>query len=70
MRLWFLLILGSLNRKGMERLMGRLEWALRPAAGLSPFLAGAYYRKHAGGDRVSRALWRPLLTAICFAFLP
>ena len=41
MRLWFLLILGSLKRKGGTT-PGRLEWALRPAAGLSPFLAGAY----------------------------
>ena len=36
-RLWLLLVLGLLNRKGMERLLGRLEWALRPSAGLSPF---------------------------------
>ena len=41
-RLWLLLVLGLLNRKGMERLLGFLEWALRPSAGLSPFLAGAY----------------------------
>ena len=54
----------------MERLLGRLEWALRPSAGLSPFLAGAYCWKHAGGSRVPRALLRPLLTAICFAFVP
>ena len=45
--LWLLLVLGLLNRKGMERLLGRLEWALRPSAGLSPFLAGAYCWKHA-----------------------
>ena len=56
--------------KGMERLLGGLEWALRPSAGLSPFLAGAYCWKHAGGNRVPRALLRPLLTAICFAFVP
>ena len=41
-RLWLLLVMGLLNRKGMERLLGRLEWALRPSVGLSPFLAGAY----------------------------
>ena len=69
-RLWLLLVLGLLNRKGMERLLGRLEWALRPSVGLSPFLAGAYCWKHAGGSRVPRALLRPLLTAICFAFVP
>ena len=47
-RLWLLLVSGWLNRKGMERLLGRLEWALRPSAGLSPFLAGAYCWKHGG----------------------
>ena len=69
-RVWLLLVLGLLNRKGMERLLGRLEWALRPLAGLSLFLAGAYCWKHAGGSRVPRALLRPLLTSICFAFVP
>ena len=48
-RPWLLLVLGVLNTKGMERFMGRLEWALRPSAGLSPFLAGAYCWKHVGG---------------------
>ena len=69
-RLWLLLVLGLLNRKGMERLLGRLESALRPSARLSPFLAGAYCWKHAGGSRVPRALLHPLRTAICFAFVP
>ena len=69
-RLWLLLVSGLLNRKGMERLLGRLEWALWPSAGLSPFLAGAYSWKHAWGIRGPRALLRPLLTAICFAFVP
>ena len=69
-RFWPLLVLGLLNRKGMERLLGRLVWALRPTAGLSPFLAGAYRCRHAGGSRVPRALLRPLLTAICFFFVP
>ena len=40
------------------------------AVGRSPFLAGAYCWKHAGGSKVPRALLRPLLTAICFAFVP
>ena len=30
-RLWLLLVLGLLNRKGMERLLGRLKLALRPS---------------------------------------
>ena len=69
-RLWLLLVLGLLTRKGMERLPGRLEWVLRPSAGLSPFVAGAHCWKHGGGSRVPRALMRPLLTTICFAFVP
>ena len=71
-RFWLLLVLGLLNRKGMERLLGRLEWTLRPSAGLSPDLAGAYCWKHTGGSRVPRALRAlgPLLTAIGFAFVP
>ena len=69
-RLWLPLMLGLLNRKGMERLLGRLQWALRPSAGLSPFPAGAYCWKHAGLSRVPRALLCPLLAAICFGFVP
>ena len=69
-RLWLLLMLRLLHRKGMERLMGCLEWGLRPSLGLTPFLAGAYCWKHAGGSRFPCALLRPLLTAICFAFVP
>ena len=69
-RLWLLLVLGLLNRKGMERLLGRLEWALRPSASLGLFFVGVYYWKHAGGSQVLRALLRPLLTTICFAFVP
>ena len=38
MKLWFVLVLGSLNRQGMGGLLARLERALHPAAGLSPFL--------------------------------
>ena len=55
-RLWLLLVLDLLNGKGMERLLGQLHWALRPLAGLSPFLAGACCWKHAGGSRVPRSL--------------
>ena len=69
-RLWLLLVLGLLNRKGMERLLGRLEWALGPSVGLNPLLGGAYFWKHTGGRRVLRALLRRRLTAICFAFVP
>ena len=33
---------GIMSMKRMERLMGKLEWALRPHGGTAPFLAGAY----------------------------
>ena len=34
---WFVLaLLKSLSRKGGERLLGRLDWAPQPSAGLSP----------------------------------
>ena len=69
-RLWLPLVLGLLSRKGMERPLGRLEWALRPSAGMSPFRAEAYCWKDTGGSRAPRALLHPLLTAICFAFVP
>ena len=48
-RLRLLLVLGFLNWKGMERLLGRLEWALRPPAGLSPFLGWGILLEARGG---------------------
>ena len=63
-RLWLLLVMGLLNRSGMESLLGRLEWALRRLAGCSPFLVGGYRWKHAGGSRVPRAFLRPPLVRV------
>ena len=68
--LWLRLVIGDLSRKGMERLLGRLEWALRSASGGSAFLAGGYRWKHSSASRVNKRLIKPLLTAICFAFVP
>ena len=36
------LVLGDLSRKGMERLLAGLEWALKPYTGAGALLAGAY----------------------------
>ena len=39
--LWSLPVLRPSNERLMSRLLGRLEWALRPNAGVSAFLARA-----------------------------
>ena len=59
-----------MRRKGFERFLGRLEWALRPQGGTAPFLAGAYRWKLSGEQKVPLSLMRPLLTAVVFAVLP
>ena len=54
----------------MSRLLGRLEWALRPNAGAAAFLATAYHWLM--GDHVycGLSLLRSLMTAIIYALLP
>ena len=54
----------------MSRLLGRLEWALRPNAGATAFLASAY--QWLMGDHIycGLSLLRSLMTAIIFALLP
>ena len=70
LRSWLRLRLGLMRRKGFERFLGRLEWALRPQGGTAPFLAGAYRWKFSGDQKVPLSLMRPLLTAVVFAVLP
>ena len=70
LRSWLRLRLGLMRRKGFERFLGRLEWALRPQGGTAPFLAGAYKWKLSGEQRVPLSLIRPLLTAVVLAVLP
>ena len=70
LRSWLRLRLGLMRRKGFERFLGRLEWALRPQGGTAPFLAGAYRWKLSGEQRVPLSLVRPLLTVVVFAVLP
>ena len=48
LRSWLRLRLGLTRKKGFERFLGRLEWALRPQGGIAPFLAGAYMWKLSG----------------------
>ena len=70
LRGWLRLRLGLMRRKGFERFLGRLEWALRPQGGTAPFLAGAYRWKLSAEQKVPLSLVRPLLTAVVFAVLP
>ena len=53
----------------MSRLLGRLEWALRPNATVLAFLDGAYQWKLRGNSYCSFRLLRSLMTAIVFAIL-
>ena len=61
-----------MNRKGMERFLGRMEWVVRPHAGTGVFLFGAYCAEIAEGDggKVPFSLICPLLTAVAFAVVP
>ena len=70
LRSWLRLRLGLMRRKGFERFLGRLEWALRPQGGTAPFLAGAYKWKLSCEQKVPLSLVRPLLTAVVFSVLP
>ena len=69
LRSWPRLRLRRMRRKGFERFLGRLEWALRPQGGTAPFLAAASRWKLFGEQRVPLSLVRPLLTASVFAVL-
>ena len=53
---WLRIVLGCMTRKGMERSLGRLEWALGPQGGTASFLSGAYRWKLIDGNRVPVAL--------------
>ena len=70
LRSWLRLRLRLVRRKGFEKFLGRLEWALRPQGGTAPFLAGAYRCKLSREQKVPPSLVRPLLTAVVFAVSP
>ena len=54
--LWLRMNLRPFSHKTMSWRLGRLEWALRPNAGLGPFLAGAYCWKEGGTGR--HTIWQ------------
>ena len=69
--LWLLgLVHNCLSERMAARLLGKLEWAMRPNAGLAPFVSGGQcwkltdYRDVLGGFR------RSLLTVLAFALNP
>ena len=68
--LWVLAVIGPFDSLLMSRLLGRLEWALRPNAGAAAFLAGAYQWMQGSHIRCGLLILRSLMTAIIFAILP
>ena len=68
--LWFHLVLGDISEKGKERLLARLEWALRPIARVGAFLTSAYRCKHSNSPRANKGLICPIFIVVYFAFIP
>ena len=68
--LWVLAVIGPFDSPLMSRLLGQLEWALRPNAGAAAFLAGAYRWMQGSQIRCGLPVLRSLMTAIIFATLP
>ena len=52
------------------RLLGKLEWAVRPNAGLAPFVAGGHCWKLSDFCDFRKGMCRALMTAIAFAPTP
>ena len=67
--LWVLAVIGPFDSPLMSRLLGRLEWALRPHVGAAAFLAGANQWMQDSHFRCGLPVWRSLMTAIIFAIL-
>ena len=68
--LWAFAVIELFDSVLMSRLLGRLEWALRPNAGAAAPLAGAYQWMQGSHFRCRLPLLRSLMTAIIFAILP
>ena len=69
-----LLLLGivqnRLSARMAARLLGKLEWAVRPNAGLAPFVAGGHCWKLSDFCDFRKGMRRALMTAIAFALTP
>ena len=71
MALWLLgVVKNSLSARLAARLLGKLEWAVRPNAGPAPFVAGGHYLKLSDFCDFGRGMRRALMTAIAFALTP
>ena len=69
--LWLLcLVHNRLDERGAAGLLGKLEWAARPNAGLAPFLSGRYCWKLSHLCDFNSSLRRFLMMAQAFALPP
>ena len=59
-----------LSARLAARLLGKLEWAVRPNAGLAPFVAGGHCWKLSEFCHFRRDMCRALMIAIAFALTP
>ena len=71
MALWLLgIVQNRLSARMAARLLGKLEWAVRPNAGLAPFVAGGHCWKLSDFCDFRKGMRRALMTAIAFALTP
>ena len=69
--LWLLgIVPNMLSARLAARLLGKLEWAVRPNAGLAPFVAGGHCWKLNDFCHFTKGMCRALMTAIAFALTP
>ena len=71
--LWLNLATRGYRHKHLHRLLGKLQWALRPGRGADPFLAGPYAWLHQGPDTskcTPTLVLRALAEAIAAALVP
>ena len=69
--LWLLGIVGNrLSARLGARLLGKLEWVVRPNAGLAPFVAGGHCWNLNDFCDLRKGVRRALMTAIAFALTP
>ena len=69
--LWLLgIVQNRLSARLAARLLGKLEWGVRPNAGLAPFVAGGHCWKLNDFCDFRKGMRRALMTAIAFALTP
>ena len=69
--LWLLGIVSNrLSARLAARLLAKLEWDVRPNAGLAPFVAGGHCWKLSDFCDSRKGMRRALITAIAFALTP